>query len=251
MRHRLGRRRAAQDHPVCRPLRAGDLRMDPHALVAAGSRLMSDRRENSSGTRSPRSWPSFSRLSIIGDAGEAIVETVFGALSVGSGDYVLIPRSTTHRWVPQGNEELRAYCIEANSHITPARQLSLSFWRQLLAHAPYCERDLRGPEGPLLVGETDVEVFIKHRDRSAGVTGTVVTHESHPFDVVGWDGCLYPYVFNVADYEPITGRVPSTAAKPSGLRREQLRRLQLRSAEGRLPPESDPCALLPLERRQR
>ena len=30
---------------------------------------------------------------------------------------------------------------------------------------------------------------------------------THPFDVVGWDGCLYPYAFNVADFEPITGRV--------------------------------------------
>ncbi|MEO5876183.1 MAG: homogentisate 1,2-dioxygenase domain-containing protein, partial [Streptosporangiaceae bacterium] len=27
------------------------------------------------------------------------------------------------------------------------------------------------------------------------------------FDVVGWDGCLYPYTFNVDDFEPITGRV--------------------------------------------
>ena len=74
----------------------------------------------------------FLTLSIIGDAGEAIVETVFGALSVGSGDHVLIPRSTTHRWVPQGNEELRAYCIEANSHITPARRylsrFGASYW---------------------------------------------------------------------------------------------------------------------------
>ena len=25
--------------------------------------------------------------------------------------------------------------------------------------------------------------------------------------MVGWDGCLYPYAFNVADFEPITGRV--------------------------------------------
>ena len=30
---------------------------------------------------------------------------------------------------------------------------------------------------------------------------------THPFDVVGWDGCLYPYTFNIADFEPITGRV--------------------------------------------
>jgi len=25
--------------------------------------------------------------------------------------------------------------------------------------------------------------------------------------VVGWDGCLYPYAFNISDYEPITGRI--------------------------------------------
>src|SRR3712207_9307505 len=36
---------------------------------------------------------------------------------------------------------------------------------------------------------------------------TLFRSPEHPFDVVGWDGCLYPYAFNVADYEPITGRV--------------------------------------------
>jgi homogentisate 1,2-dioxygenase len=25
--------------------------------------------------------------------------------------------------------------------------------------------------------------------------------------VVGWDGCLYPWAFNIRDFEPITGRV--------------------------------------------
>ena len=37
--------------------------------------------------------------------------------------------------------------------------------------------------------------------------GTQLTYAHHPFDVVGWDGCLYPYAFNIADFEPITGRV--------------------------------------------
>ena len=32
----------------------------------------------------------------------------------------------------------------------------------------------------------------------AGSSGTVHTLPFHPLDVVGWDGCLYPYVFNVA-----------------------------------------------------
>ena len=29
----------------------------------------------------------------------------------------------------------------------------------------------------------------------------------HPFDVVGWDGYLYPWTFNIRDFEPITGRI--------------------------------------------
>jgi homogentisate 1,2-dioxygenase len=156
------------------------------------------------------------------ERGGARVETVFGAFEVAQGDYLVIPRATTHRWIPRVegddgfSEPLRAYAIEANSHITPPKRY-LSRFGQLLEHAPYCERDLRGPEGPLLaedVGEeagAHTEVLIKHRGTgehsTGGLVGTVYTYPFHPLDVVGWDGCLYPYAFNVSDFEPITGRV--------------------------------------------
>jgi homogentisate 1,2-dioxygenase len=29
----------------------------------------------------------------------------------------------------------------------------------------------------------------------------------HPFDVVGWDGYVYPYTFNILDFEPKAGRL--------------------------------------------
>ena len=141
------------------------------------------------------------------EAGRAVVETIFGPLEVGEGDYVLLPRGTTHRWVPEGEAPLRALCVEASSHISPPRRY-LSKFGQLLEHAPYCERDLRGPGDPPQTDGQEVEVFIKHRDGDpAGVAGSIHTMSHHPFDVVGWDGCLYPYAFNVADFEPITGRV--------------------------------------------
>jgi homogentisate 1,2-dioxygenase len=141
------------------------------------------------------------------ESGAATVETVFGALTVGRGDYIVIPRATTHRWIPIGEQPLAAYAIEANSHIAPPKRY-LSRYGQLLEHAPYCERDLRGPGEPLLLEDSDVEVYLKHRGSGpGGIAGTVHTHPAHPFDVVGWDGCLYPYVFNVDDFEPITGRV--------------------------------------------
>jgi homogentisate 1,2-dioxygenase len=140
------------------------------------------------------------------ETGSATVETVFGSLAARQGDYVLLPRATTHRWLP-GPDGVRAYCIEANSHIAPARKY-LSRFGQLLEHAPYCERDLHGPGEPLLAEGSDVEVFVKHRGSGpGGVAGTVHVTPHHPFDVLGWDGCLYPYTFNVEDFMPITGKV--------------------------------------------
>ncbi|GAA0433240.1 putative homogentisate 1,2-dioxygenase [Actinoplanes capillaceus] len=141
------------------------------------------------------------------EAGAGVVETIFGDLTVGAGDYVIIPRATTHRWVPSGDVPLRLYAIEANSHIAPPKRY-LSRYGQFLEHSPYCERDLRTPDAPHVVEGENVEVYIKHRgDGPGGLAGTVHVLPHHPFDVVGWDGCLYPYAFNVDDFEPITGRV--------------------------------------------
>src|SRR3954471_3568575 len=141
------------------------------------------------------------------ESGSALVETQFGPLTVGQGDYVILPRATTHRWMPSGEEPLRTYAIEANSHITPPKRY-LSRFGQFLEHSPYCERDLRGPAEPLVDEGSDVEVYVKHRGAGpGGLAGSTHDPPPHPFDVVGWEGCLYPYALNVADFEPITGRV--------------------------------------------
>jgi homogentisate 1,2-dioxygenase len=145
------------------------------------------------------------------ESGTARVETVFGALDARPGDFVVVPRATTHRWIPTGDEPVALYAIEAASHVAPPKRY-LSRYGQLLEHSPYCERDLHGPDEPLLVdtgGDPgDWEVYVKHRGPGpAGLVGSILVNPYHPFDVVGWDGCLYPYTFNVADFEPITGRV--------------------------------------------
>ena len=139
------------------------------------------------------------------ESGRGVVETVFGAVPFRDRDYVMLPRATVHRWIPEG--VVRSYLIEANSHIAPPKRY-LSRYGQFLEHSPYCERDLSAPTEPLLSQGTGVEIYTKHRGSGpGGIVGTVVTASSHPFDVVGWDGCLYPYTFNVDDYEPITGRI--------------------------------------------
>jgi homogentisate 1,2-dioxygenase len=139
------------------------------------------------------------------EAGTGVLETVFGHLPYGPGDYLVVPRATTHRYVVETTT--RAYCIEANSHVAPPKRY-LSRYGQLLEHAPYCERDLRGPGEPEVRDEHEVEVYVKHRGSGpGGLAGTVHVVPQHPFDVVGWDGCLYPYALSVHDFEPITGRI--------------------------------------------
>ncbi len=140
------------------------------------------------------------------ESGRATLESVFGAVQAGEGDFVVIPRGTIHRWVPGDGEPLRVYCVEANSHVLPPARY-LSRYGQLTEFAPYCERDLYGPGEPLLREGRDVPVYTKHRGGPAGIAGSVVFAARHPFDVVGWAGCLYPFRFNVADFEPVIGRV--------------------------------------------
>ena len=141
-------------------------------------------------------------------AGSASFESVYGSIQAGPGDYVVVPRGTIHRWIPLagGNgaggaaPRAEALVIEARGHIRPPRRY-LSQYGQFLEHAPYCERDLRGPDGPLTADGEDVPVIVRNR---GGLTRLTYAH--HPFDVVGWDGCLYPYAFNIADFEPIVKR---------------------------------------------
>ncbi|GAB3126862.1 homogentisate 1,2-dioxygenase [Tsukamurella serpentis] len=141
------------------------------------------------------------------ESGSALVETQFGPIEVAAGDYINIPRATIHRWVLRDGERARLYFIEANSHIGPPRRF-LSSRGQLLEHAPYCERDLRGPQELQHERGSDVEVYIKHRGGGAsGISGSIHVLPQHPFDVLGWDGCLYPWALNIDDYMPLTGKV--------------------------------------------
>jgi homogentisate 1,2-dioxygenase len=137
--------------------------------------------------------------------GSARLDSVFGTLECHAGDYVVVPTSTTHRWIVAEGEPVHALILEARGHVGPPDRY-LSATGQFLEHSPYCERDLHAPDDPLVAdgGDADrpTEVVVRQRD---GLTRYRYAH--HPFDVVGWDGCLYPYKLSIYDFEPVTGRV--------------------------------------------
>ncbi|HEV7128613.1 MAG TPA: homogentisate 1,2-dioxygenase [Ktedonobacterales bacterium] len=134
--------------------------------------------------------------------GQGTLETIFGMLPYREGDYLVVPRGTTYRVLADAGEQ-RMLVVEAfGGPIAPPKRYRNAFG-QLLEHSPYCERDLHGP--------TELP---QHRERGAfdvrvKVNGQLMTYtfDFHPLDLVGWDGYLYPYSFNIADFEPITGRV--------------------------------------------
>ncbi|MCU1400144.1 MAG: homogentisate 1,2-dioxygenase [Acidimicrobiales bacterium] len=134
-------------------------------------------------------------------SGSATLETSFGTLAVGAGDYVLIPMSTVHRWAVT-SPTIEMLVISGRRHISiPSRYLSSE--GQLLEGAPFSERDQRGPVfAPQSEDGGNVEVLVRTRH---GMSTHV--HATHPFDVVGWDGCLYPWALSIADFEPVVGRI--------------------------------------------
>ncbi|QOR64680.1 homogentisate 1,2-dioxygenase [Cytobacillus suaedae] len=134
--------------------------------------------------------------------GSGKVETMFGTLTYRPGDYVVIPIGTIYRVVPDEGAATKILFIESFSQITTPRRYRNEYG-QLLEHSPFCERDIRGPETLEHFDEKgEFEVITKTRGY---LHSHVLGH--HPLDVVGWDGYLYPWVFNVEDFEPITGRI--------------------------------------------
>jgi homogentisate 1,2-dioxygenase len=141
--------------------------------------------------------------------GSGTVYTSFGTLRFHEKDYIVIPKGTIYRMVfnetRDDEPEPRFLTIETvnGSHILPPPGYLSKKTSQFLEHAPYCERDLRMPELPLTYDETgEFEVRIKARDQVHSYV-----YDYHPLDIVGWDGCYYPYLFNVDEFAPITGKL--------------------------------------------
>ena len=134
--------------------------------------------------------------------GTGTLESQFGVLRYRPGDYLVIPTGVIWRLIPDEDVEQRLLVVESYGHVTPPKRY-LNNYGQFLEHSPYCERDIRPPDDLVTFDETDeFEVHVKARNV---ITRFVYDH--HPLDVVGWDGHLWPFAFNIEDFEPITGRV--------------------------------------------
>jgi homogentisate 1,2-dioxygenase len=133
--------------------------------------------------------------------GSGTLETVFGSVPFRQHDYVYVPRGTTYRFELGSTPQLWLVFHTPGEIETPNRYRNR--YGQLLEHAPYSQRDFHPPE------ELQTHRAGGEHELIVRVRGGLqhYTLDYHPFDVVGWDGYVYPYSFNVHDFEPRTGRL--------------------------------------------
>lgn len=133
--------------------------------------------------------------------GSGVVKTQYGQLPFSYGDYIVLPRGTIYQ-IEFKDDKNRLFIVES---FTPLRfpKRYMSKYGQLMEHSPYCERDIRPPQDLQTFDEKgDYLIKAKKKGMLYGLH-----YGTHPFDVIGWDGCCYPYIFSIHDFEPITGRV--------------------------------------------
>lgn len=133
--------------------------------------------------------------------GSGLLRTMYGELPFNSGDYLVVPRGTIYQ-IHFHDANNRLFIVESFSPVRFPKKY-LSKYGQLLEHSPYCERDIRPPK-QLNTFDQKGDFLIRTRKKGM-MYGIHYGH--HPFDVVGWDGCCYPFAFSIHDFEPITGRV--------------------------------------------
>ena len=123
--------------------------------------------------------------------GEGTLETDYGPLRYRAGDYLVLPKGTTHRLVPETGDNF-FYVIEgAGEYSIPDRGI-------LGRHAQFDPGVLETPEPDPHDEQGEFVVRIKRDDLY-----TTLVYPWHPLDVVGWQGDLCPIRLNVEDFRPI------------------------------------------------
>ncbi len=134
--------------------------------------------------------------------GSGTFKSDFGNIPFVAGDQFIIPRAVTYQFKFNDFKNNKLFIVESDTAFEIPGKFRNEYG-QLEEHAPYSERDFKVP------GELDA------KDESGDFRVILKTGRryfehivpNHPFDVVGWDGYLYPYAFNIRDYHPKVGRI--------------------------------------------
>ncbi len=180
--------------------------------------------------------------------GTGMLESQFGTLTYGPGDYLvdadrrdLADRCRTPASISGCSSSRARAATSSRPSATSTTTVSFSRARPTrnatsVRPTRSCTHDETG----------EFEVRVKARGQ---ISRYIYAH--HPLDVVGWDGHLWPFAFNIRDFEPITGRVHQPPPVHQTFEGPGFVRVLVRAATVRLPSAVDPRAVQPFERRFR
>jgi len=131
--------------------------------------------------------------------GKGSIISSFGKMPLKKHDYIIIPKGVI--WKVDVDQDVEFLAIESKSPIeTPSKYRNRL--GQLLEHSPYSERDIITPklENVNARGSVNIKIRIDNGLQT-------YKYKKHPFDLVGWDGFYFPWIFNLNDFMPITGMI--------------------------------------------
>jgi homogentisate 1,2-dioxygenase len=135
-------------------------------------------------------------------AGRGLLASEYGVLPFKPGHYVVVPKGTTWR-VELETEFAWLMIFESRKPIDFAPQY-LNPSGQATLMAPVVETETGQPEfRPARDEEGLFRVWTKHD--GGFITELYLGH--HPFDLIGWEGALYPWTFHTDDHHPLARRI--------------------------------------------
>lgn len=138
--------------------------------------------------------------------GGGTVRSLLGDLEFSAGDYVYLPKGLLYRFIFDTPEPRHALFMEFPGGVSiPGRFRNPA--GQLKMDAPYCHRDFKRTEFRPPLDEGLRDVWIKR-----GIERQRFAYDHNPLDVVGWDGCVYPWAFPILNFQP---RVSSVHLPPT------------------------------------
>jgi homogentisate 1,2-dioxygenase len=129
--------------------------------------------------------------------GTGTLQTDYGPLEFAAGDYLVIPKGTTHRWVPDGDSFV--YLVESTAPVT------LPDFGLMGRHAVVAPEVLTTPEPyaePPADWAADTSGRWRVKVKRLG-EWTTFSYPHNPFTAVGWSGDLAPYRLHAADIRPV------------------------------------------------
>ena len=134
--------------------------------------------------------------------GEGTLKTEYGNLLFRPGLYLIIPKGTIYQ-IELKSKNAFFFIMESSYPITfPPHYMNSAGQATLMA--PVVETEIEVPEFKNPIDkEGEFYIYVKH----SGGNITCLTLGHHPFDIVGWEGAVYPFGFDIKNHHGIAREI--------------------------------------------